>query len=482
MAAQTATPRRAPGRPRTRPISTPDTGPPHKRRKYTPAAAQSERAHSFKEGEKAEAAENVDIDIFARENSTITVGDGRVEDDELEPTIALHDDEGQTSPRTVRASTYSRPRRDRERTRTRARPAATPRPRYSSAAAAAAATQASDGYKPREERSWEEFHPDLDIDAELMVFTADEVDGRKKGDPRLSLLRQETTSGDALADDINAAAGASDPAGSALTNGEASVVLHESAPAIITPKRRPGRPPRRPESMLSGLGSPPAPRIMPLPTHNPKERLNLPKPSCRRVDTFKNFEQGEGVQVNYVDKAMAAVGYQENDRFEAPSDILIRHVDTFNDDDGDAGLVLESDDKNATPTANQTLTVEYDMDEQDERWLEAHNAHRKEEQWEAIKPAIFEITMTHIEREYYALEKSESKGGVSTTLGLADILQGYQNPIRDMRKLTDLDRALQRLSMASRRVLATNQIANAQSVTMATARTPMPSSFVTAAI
>jgi NuA3 HAT complex component NTO1 len=35
----------------------------------------------------------------------------------------------------------------------------------------------SEGYKPREERGWEEFHPDLDIDATFMVFSAAEVDG-----------------------------------------------------------------------------------------------------------------------------------------------------------------------------------------------------------------------------------------------------------------------------------------------------------------
>jgi len=50
--------------------------------------------------------------------------------------------------------------------------------------------------------------------------------------------------------------------------------------------------------------------------------------------------------------------------------------------------------------------VEYDMDEQDERWLEAHNIQRKAEGVDPIKPSIFEITMTQIEREYYALEKS----------------------------------------------------------------------------
>ena len=65
-------------------------------------------------------------------------------------------------------TTYSRPRRDRP-------PVGA---RQSSSAAAAAMAQ-SDGYKPREERGWEEFHQDLDIYAEFAVFSAAEVDGPK---------------------------------------------------------------------------------------------------------------------------------------------------------------------------------------------------------------------------------------------------------------------------------------------------------------
>ncbi|RYZ76283.1 MAG: hypothetical protein EOP04_32245, partial [Proteobacteria bacterium] len=49
--------------------------------------------------------------------------------------------------------------------------------------------------------------------------------------------------------------------------------------------------------------------------------------------------------------------------------------------------------------------VEYDMDEQDEEWLDVINDQRKTEGVDAIKPAIFEITMTQIEKEYHALEK-----------------------------------------------------------------------------
>jgi len=45
------------------------------------------------------------------------------------------------------------------------------------------------------------------------------------------------------------------------------------------------------------------------------------------------------------------------------------------------------------------------MDEQDTKWLEAYNLQRKTEQVEPIKPAVFEVTMTKIEKEWHALEK-----------------------------------------------------------------------------
>ena len=47
----------------------------------------------------------------------------------------------------------------------------------------------------------------------------------------------------------------------------------------------------------------------------------------------------------------------------------------------------------------------YDMDEQDDRWLQQLNTQRREEGVEPIKPAIFEVTITQIEKEWHALEK-----------------------------------------------------------------------------
>lgn len=390
MAAQAGSPRRptrTPGRPRARSSTAPDSGPLSKRRKYIPGGPGGGGRYIDPQGKEKAMLVGMD-DESDDADAVVAVGGANGPNRLAKDMGTAREEEKVAGRRSAGRTVSSRPRRDRDRDRTRRRPAAAPRPRYSSAAAAAAASQANDGYKPREERSWEEFHPDLDIEAALMIFTADEVDGRKKSEANPSLIKQATMNGDLARAQIE----------------EQFLVPVQSLVPVETPKRKPGRPPRRPESMLSGLGSPPAPRIVPLPTHNPKERLNLPKPAFRIVDTFSQYEQDRTVQVNYVDRGMANVGYQENDRFDVPTQNLIRHVEGPYDDDTESGLRLEQDEKVEKltwPVGN----VEYDMDEQDNRWLDALNALRKEEGVDAIKPAMFEITMTQIEREYHALEK-----------------------------------------------------------------------------
>ena len=352
---------RTPGRRRAPSSHGADSAPPPKKRRYVPGGPGGGGRWVDEDGNDVSAPSSV-----RRQHSEMTLDEA---------------DHNSSTPRTARRPPPSstRPRREteRERDRARRRQQSTPRPRYSSAAAAAAASQVSDGYKPREERTWDEFHPDLETAQSMLVCNADEVDGR-------------------VSDEANE--GQSTP----------EIPLPLAVPLETPIKRKPGRPPKRPESMLSGLGSPPAPRIMPLPTHNPKERLNLPKPSFRTVDTFAQYEQDRAVQVNYVDKSMAHVGYQEGDRFDIPRHNLIRHVDGPYDDDTLSGLVVASDKAEETRLP-VVFNVEYDMDEQDERWLETHNAHRKDEQAEPIKPSLFEITMTQIEREFYALEKKIPK-------------------------------------------------------------------------
>ncbi|KAI9741029.1 MAG: nuA3 HAT complex component nto1 [Cirrosporium novae-zelandiae] len=259
------------------------------------------------------------------------------------------------------------------------------RPRYSSAAAAAAAVVQGDGYKPREERSWEEFHHDLDIDAKLPLFSAAEVDGL------VPTANSVILNGSSLGLNGNSIGN------NGLTNG---------IPATPPVKRRPGRPPRRPDAMLQGIGTPDTPKVVPLPGPNPREKLTLPKPLFRRIDPFVTYETHGAAQQNYVDRTMANVGYQESDMFGRSPRKMIRAAEGAVEEDLDLGpsLIIDGD-VNAALGSNGVGRVEYDMDEQDEKWLEAYNALRREEQVEAIKPAIFEITMTKIEKEWHALEK-----------------------------------------------------------------------------
>ena len=237
--------------------------------------------------------------------------------------------------------------------------------------------QQGDGYKPREERGWEEFHPELDIEAKIAVFPSEEIDGVPS--------RTQISNGVEGAD----ANGATPPASSADNDDMTPV------------KRRPGRPPRRADSMVSGILSAEQPKAVPPPGPNPRERLTLPKPSFRKRDPFHRYEEKRVGQQNYVDRSMASVGYQESDLFFRNERCYIRMTEGAHEDDMDLTIPAETEgDVNAT-----VGRVEYDMDEQDEKWLLDYNARRRIDELEPIKPAVFEITMTKIEKEWHALEK-----------------------------------------------------------------------------
>ena len=307
---------------------------------------------------------------------------------------------------------YERPRREPRRER----PA---RPRFSSAAAATAAAVQGDGFKPREERSWEEFHQDLDIEAKFPIFCADEVDGitRPASSPRSN---ESGINGSSTFEDGNVPQ-VTDHQLVELKESQGNLDIGEptsqgdDAPSRAqfldvngnTPlKRRPGRPPRRPGSMLKGIGTPDVPKIVPLPGPNPREKLTLPKPSFRLLDPFVSYELKAAGQLNYVDRTMANVGYQESDIYIRPEKTLIRVTEGNIEEDLDIAPRLKNDcEGNAAIGGGGVGRVEYDMDEQDEKWLEAYNTQRKVEQIEPIKPAVFEITMTKIEKEWHALEK-----------------------------------------------------------------------------
>ena len=308
----------------------------------------------------------------------------------------------------VQPVNYERPRRESRRER----PAT--RPRYSSAAAAAAAVVQGDGFKPREERGWEEFHQDLDIELKLPVFSADEVDGTVKPPLTPQLSKKSTTQ--ANLDGVNGVSTSGDIAEEAMVNGDTneipvveavnSVSGEDATETPPTAKRRPGRPLRRFDSMLKGIGTPEVPKIIPLPGPNPREKLTLPKPSFRPADPFLAFEQNTPGQINYVDKGMANVGYQESEIYIRPEKHFIRITEGTIEEELDITPTVKPDgETNAAIGAVGVGRVEYDMDEQDQKWLDEYNARRKTEQVEPIKPAIFEITMTKIEKEWHALEK-----------------------------------------------------------------------------
>lgn len=315
------------------------------------------------------------------------------------------------SPNAVSPNTaLSRSRRDRRSIRS----------RQSSAAAAAAAMAQTEGHKPREERGWEEFHPDLDIEVKLPVFSAkevdrpspDEVSGTVLVDPTSPLVADflglseagspHSAPGKDVGYDYNPSA-VEVNLGDTDASGDASAPNNDTLTTSPI-RRRPGRPPRRQATSASTVVSPFLEKILPLPAQNPRERLSLPKPTFRNVDTFASYEQDQSVQINYVDRTMASVGYQESDIFLRPEKTLIRAaVDTL-DEDLDLAMVTNGEmetTNNTTPIGR----VEYDMDEQDDKWLEVYNVHRKSEGVDAIKPAIFEFTITLIEKEWHTLER-----------------------------------------------------------------------------
>ena len=280
------------------------------------------------------------------------------------------------------------------------------RPRISSTAAAAAAVIHGDGFKPREERGWEEFHQDLDIEANFLVYTSYEVDGIQKTPPQtsaeiLEVVRERRRNFEGDASPLVNGNGRTTPSG-------ADDAYNSASPGGT--RRRPGRP-RRTESMLKGIGmSPEVPKIIPPPGFNPREKLTLPKPSFRPIDPFARFEDRE----EFVDQAMANVGYQESELWVRPK-MLIRVTEGNIEDD----LLLraknnERDDGTGIGPAG-VGRVEYDMDEQDMHWLSAYNETRKEDDVPEIKPWVFEVAMTKIEKEWHALEKRIAKPNPNPT-------------------------------------------------------------------
>ncbi|KAI0023266.1 PHD-finger domain-containing protein [Xylariomycetidae sp. FL0641] len=301
------------------------------------------------------------------------------------------------------------PRRERStRTRVATRADDNDEMQISSAAAVAAAVVHSEGYKPREERGWEEFHPNLDIDGTFMLFHAEDVDGTAKALP-------ETPSGRSFGIDPHETGSPSkDPSSASLTNtpngppNGTAAAASSSLVATTPTRRRPSRQLRdslyatRPET-----NPPPnTPTPLPIQGQNNKEKLDLKQPSYRKTDRILLFESKTFGQARYVDKAMMNVGYQESDNFVRPERHLIKANDANAEEEPDIAAAGKAGGETAPPQPTAIFgRVEYDMDEQDDMWLEAYNAHRKTQGWNPVTREVFEITITKIEKEWHALEK-----------------------------------------------------------------------------
>ncbi|KAI9740686.1 MAG: nuA3 HAT complex component nto1 [Claussenomyces sp. TS43310] len=311
----------------------------------------------------------------------------------------------------VQPVTY--PRHDRStRTRTVLPRSQQPPMRFSSAAQAAAAVVQSDGYKPREERGWEEFHLNLDIDIGFTAMRAKEVDGTSTSRPTTPAEIRAPVNGTnevhTPTEDVikTESAGESTPTTSPA-NDPSKLVAIPGTPGV---KRRPGRPPNNPAlfyaTRMAAVHTPKTPTVAPLPNLIAKERLTLPQPSYKRTDALARYEDKTSGQVRYVERSMANVGYQESDIFIRPERRYIKATNGTIEEDLDLAPNLKSDlELNVAIGSGGVGRVEYDMDEQDDRWLEVYNALRKTMDAEPITREIFEITITKIEKEWHALEK-----------------------------------------------------------------------------
>ncbi|AEO57585.1 hypothetical protein MYCTH_2303901 [Thermothelomyces thermophilus ATCC 42464] len=279
---------------------------------------------------------------------------------------------------------------------------------YSSAAAVAAAVVQSEGYKPREERGWEEFHPNLDIEATFMIYQADEVDGVIKSVP-------PTPAAQASADPVDgtgtptkeANPGASHEANGTPSGRDKQPLGASLAEAATPSRRRSARPARESFSLyatrsLDSGGLPKIPKVLPISGQSSKERLDLKQPQYRRTNRIALFESKTFGQARYVDRSMMNVGYQESDQFIRPERGLIKATDANMEEEVDP---TKADGDAVQHSAGAVGRVEYDMDEQDDMWLEKLNEQRKASDLDPITREIFEITITKIEKEWHALEK-----------------------------------------------------------------------------
>ncbi|KAJ7027919.1 bromodomain and PHD finger-containing protein 3 [Mycena alexandri] len=109
-----------------------------------------------------------------------------------------------------------------------------------------------------------------------------------------------------------------------------------------------------------------------------------PAPALPKV-SFEKIEDDVSTQPSGVHEAQSrGFGYNDFSEFHRP-DQYIRHIEPLEID-------LERQ-------------VEYDMDEQDQEWLDAVNAERKKEQLDKVTYEVFEVVMDRLEKEWFNLTK-----------------------------------------------------------------------------
>ncbi|KAK6511108.1 nuA3 HAT complex component nto1 [Arthrobotrys musiformis] len=303
-----------------------------------------------------------------------------------------------------------------------------------------AAAADSGAYKPREERSYLEFHPDFDINAEIQAYDSRDIDGTPSGQftfgqpaatPGKSngiriRIEEVQNKGPDDATPVPSADGpleagpageANGPTQSESTGRKVGEGNDESQSSsnhisqehlanqiLSTPTRRSSRQKDNKEKGKEKASFTPKPSqrpILPMSNIHHNERLSLPVPSYKVITPFQLAE-------TYVDRAMAGVGFQESDYWQRPH-TMVRNIGIQDDiNEGEARVSSAIDEKEESNTAPHTVTpgmVEYDMDEQDDKWLAQFNVLRRSQDVPTITREIFEITITKIEREWYALEK-----------------------------------------------------------------------------
>jgi NuA3 HAT complex component NTO1 len=206
----------------------------------------------------------------------------------------------------------------------------------------------------------------------------------------------------------------------ALESGTPSKRGHSDVPTLASLRAHratAGKPPPR------SLPPPSQARRRPQPnqyTVQHQEKLNLHVPSFRKIQPFSTSEARYGggssskrargrpssgsatassSEPFKLSPEMIAIGYQSTSKFQCPETLIRDKLDITIDEELGA--------------AEQDL-VEYDMDEQDDKWLTTYNSHRARGESGvgkdvAISRELFEFAMTKIEKEWINLERKMPK-------------------------------------------------------------------------